>query len=254
MILKPIHPNEPVTEDGKKPSRVLIEVIQRIIAKIDGLVLSGGGSVWGAITGTLSSQTDLQAALDAKAAFSHTHTSAAVTDFAEATRDTIGAALVAGSNVTITVNDPGDTITIAATAGPLSTALEGLAGSAPDWTPYWSTGDVINYFRTTAFTRGLLDDGNAGSAKTTIGLFSGVATVTVPQGWFEWEETVAAIGVVPGDFVMLALAPTTDSDENSAETLDLVAMAATPGTDQITINITFSEPTSGPVLVNWMTL
>jgi hypothetical protein len=36
---------------------------------------------------------------------------------AERIRDVIGAALVAGTNVTLTVNDPGDTITIAASAG-----------------------------------------------------------------------------------------------------------------------------------------
>lgn len=41
---------------------------------------------------------------------------------AEAVRDTIGAALVAGSNVTITVNDGADTITIAATGGSSSGA------------------------------------------------------------------------------------------------------------------------------------
>lgn len=41
---------------------------------------SGGGSAaWGSITGTLSSQTDLQSALDGKAASSHTHTIADVT-------------------------------------------------------------------------------------------------------------------------------------------------------------------------------
>jgi len=39
----------------------------------------GGDSVWGSITGTLSDQTDLQAALDAKAASSHTHSIANVT-------------------------------------------------------------------------------------------------------------------------------------------------------------------------------
>ena len=40
----------------------------------------GGSSAWGGITGTLADQTDLQAALDAKAAASHTHVSADVTD------------------------------------------------------------------------------------------------------------------------------------------------------------------------------
>ena len=41
----------------------------------------GGGSVsWGGITGTLASQTDLQSALDAKAASSHNHVEADITD------------------------------------------------------------------------------------------------------------------------------------------------------------------------------
>jgi hypothetical protein len=40
----------------------------------------GGSSAWGGITGTLSDQTDLQTALDGKAASSHTHTIANVTN------------------------------------------------------------------------------------------------------------------------------------------------------------------------------
>ncbi len=42
----------------------------------------GGGTAWGAISGTLSDQTDLQTALDGKAASSHTHVKADITDFA----------------------------------------------------------------------------------------------------------------------------------------------------------------------------
>lgn len=40
----------------------------------------GDAAVWGNITGTLSNQTDLQSALDAKAASSHTHVEADITD------------------------------------------------------------------------------------------------------------------------------------------------------------------------------
>ena len=46
-------------------------------------VISGGGggsASWGTITGTLSNQTDLQSALDAKANTSHTHVEADITD------------------------------------------------------------------------------------------------------------------------------------------------------------------------------
>jgi hypothetical protein len=77
-------------------------------------------------------------ALSGKSATGHTHTASNVTDFnaaadarvvagitgkldtsaaPELIRDTIGTALVAGTNVTITVNDAGDTITIDASGG-----------------------------------------------------------------------------------------------------------------------------------------
>lgn len=41
----------------------------------------GGGAVWGGITGTLTDQADLAAALDGKSDDGHTHTAADVTDF-----------------------------------------------------------------------------------------------------------------------------------------------------------------------------
>lgn len=66
-------------------------------------------------THAISQITNLQTALDSKAAASHTHTSANVTDFAEAVRDTMGLALEAGSNVSLTVSDLTDKITIAST-------------------------------------------------------------------------------------------------------------------------------------------
>lgn len=47
---------------------------------VDYIAEQGGGGVWGAITGTLADQTDLQTALNAKAALSHTHTEAQVTN------------------------------------------------------------------------------------------------------------------------------------------------------------------------------
>ncbi|MGL4490736.1 MAG: DUF2793 domain-containing protein, partial [Rhizobiaceae bacterium] len=49
----------------------------------------GGGAAWGGITGTLASQTDLQTALDGKAAIAHTHVASNVTDFAESVDDRV---------------------------------------------------------------------------------------------------------------------------------------------------------------------
>lgn len=62
------------------------------------------------------SASTVEAALDEldseKAAASHTHSAANVTDFDEAARDAIGAAIVAGTGIDVTVNDGANTITI----------------------------------------------------------------------------------------------------------------------------------------------
>lgn len=93
----------------------------------------GGGGTWGSITGTLSDQTDLQAALDTKAAIGHTHvigdvtglqtaldgkaavghthTSSDITDFDEAAQDAVGNALSNAGDIEFTYNDAGDAIT-----------------------------------------------------------------------------------------------------------------------------------------------
>ena len=51
-----------------------------------------------------------------RAAVSHTHTASQVTDFSEAVDDRVGALLVAGTNITLTYNDPSNTLTITSTA------------------------------------------------------------------------------------------------------------------------------------------
>lgn len=66
-----------------------------------------------------SAVTGLDTALAGKAATVHSHVTSDVTGLDEQVRDVVGTALVAGSNVTITVDDPSDTITIAA-AGAVS--------------------------------------------------------------------------------------------------------------------------------------
>ncbi len=79
--------------------------------------LTDATAVWGSISGTLSNQTDLQNALNAKAASSHTHTTSDITGFGEAVDDEVASLLVAGANITITYNDAANTLTIASTSG-----------------------------------------------------------------------------------------------------------------------------------------
>lgn len=81
----------------------------------------GGGAAWGAITGTLSDQTDLQAALDAKAGDAYTivtESSAFTAD--PSTHDGLTRYIRAGGNVTFNSAEPytaGMVFNIRATAG-----------------------------------------------------------------------------------------------------------------------------------------
>lgn len=93
-----------------RPNRPAIEsLFQAISAAINTVTGGGGGGVWGAITGTLSSQTDLQTALNGKAASTHTHTLAAITDAgtaagkaAPASGDATATQVVLGSDTRLT--------------------------------------------------------------------------------------------------------------------------------------------------------
>lgn len=86
----------------------------------------GGGGTWGSITGTLSGQTDLQAALDARLTLSawYATTTDALDEGSinqyftnERTDDRLNALLVEGSGIDFTYNDALNTFTIAASGG-----------------------------------------------------------------------------------------------------------------------------------------
>ncbi len=160
----------PITAKGEQLFRKQLDAA---LDYVEGLGGGGGGgsSSWGSITGTLSSQTDLQTALNGKANTSHTHAQSEITG--------------------------------------LTTALAGIPAK-------------------------------------------GVATVTVPNNRLEWVETVTATGVVPADVVVPTIGAHVDADENDAEMLDVMALSATAGTDQITVTMAFATPTAGPIKISWM--
>lgn len=67
---------------------------------------------------------------DARTPTAHGHASSGITDFAEAVQDTVAAALVAGTNITVDYNDTAGTITLATTgAGAAVTSVDGLSGA-----------------------------------------------------------------------------------------------------------------------------
>ena len=79
-------------------------------------------------------------------------------------------------------------------------------------------------------------------------------TMTDPSGEFEHVQTLPAPGVLPAHGIFLALASTTDGDENCAEMVDLAALSGAAGSGSITISASFLAPVSGPLILNWSAL
>lgn len=83
------------------------------------------------------------------------------------------------------------------------------------------------------------------------GALAGLATVTVPVNALQHTQTVTATGVTGASIVIAVIAPHADSDENDAEFLDVAALSASPGADEITFDLSFLTPTQGPIKLNW---
>lgn len=86
------------------------------------------------------------------------------------------------------------------------------------------------------------------------GGLAGTATVTVPNGRYEWTETVAATGVTGSSKIIASIAAAADVDENTAEMLSINALSGTGGTNTIEFNMAFAEPTAGAIKINWSAL
>jgi hypothetical protein len=83
------------------------------------------------------------------------------------------------------------------------------------------------------------------------GGLAGQVILTVPNNSTSAEATLNATGVTPSSIVMIGLAPHTDADENAVDLIDLLSVAATPGTDEITVIASFATPHAGPIRFNW---
>jgi len=125
------------------------------------VVVGGGGSTaWDDITGKPttfppaththpeSDITNLVSDLAGKAPTVHSHTASAVTDFAEAVDDRVGALLVAGTNVTLNYNDAAGSLTINASGGGGSGTVTTVSVASANG----FTGTVANATTTPAIT------------------------------------------------------------------------------------------------------
>ncbi len=144
---------------------------------------ASGGATWGGITGTLSAQTDLQNALDAKAPLA----SPALTGTPTAPTAT------AGTNTT-QIASTAFVQASAATKQPLDanlTALSGLAGVA-DRLPYFTGAGALSLATLTALARDLLDDTTQSGMQSTLGLVKQTSATDATAGAL---MTVGAFGL-----------------------------------------------------------
>lgn len=82
-------------------------------------------------------------------------------------------------------------------------------------------------------------------------ILKGTGTVTVPNWSYDFTGTISAVGVAPSDVIFVGLGAFTDEDENDPSLLNIAAMSAVAGTDEITVNLAFLTPTSGLIRLNW---
>lgn len=80
----------------------------------------------------------------------------------------------------------------------------------------------------------------------------GQIVVTVPALAYEHEQTVSAVGITSGMKIIASIGPHGDADENHETMIDVTALAAEAGADQITLRAGFGEPTSGAIRINYM--
>ena len=79
---------------------------------------------------------------------------------------------------------------------------------------------------------------------------AGEATINVVNE-FQQIQTVAAVGMTATKKVVVSSAAYADTEENDAEMLGIEAVSAFPGTDTLTIVVSFTTVTNGPVKFNW---
>lgn len=109
--------------DGKAPTihtHIIADVtgLQTALNDLATLIAGKAPTVHTHVIGdVVGLDTQLDTLFSTKANTAHAHVAADITDFSEAVDDRVAALLVAGSNISLTYNDAGNTLTIASTGG-----------------------------------------------------------------------------------------------------------------------------------------
>lgn len=262
-----------------------------------------GGAAWGAITGTLANQTDLNNALTAKANTSSLATVATSGAYNDLTgRPTLGSAAAenvgafdaagtASSAVSTHVALPDPHTQYALQADLASVAITGAYASLSGLPTlfdgvYSSLANIPATFPPSAHKVSHQDGGSdelaLDASQTTTGTFamarlaSGTptgskfvrddgtlavpaggsfaatqATVTLPYSSCTHSVNVVDATVTPASKIVLSLAGVPETDTNSGDAVDLIAMQAVPGSGAFTFQASFLTPAGGPLTINY---
>jgi hypothetical protein len=146
----------------------------------------------------------------------HTHVVSDVTDFAETVRDIVGTMLVAGTNMTINVDDGADTITLISAGGlggggdmfkadnllglannAVARANLGLGTASVENAGFFATAVhnhvIADVTDISAFAATILDDVNAAAVRTTLGLGTAATTASGDYATASHTHVVADI-------------------------------------------------------------
>ena len=193
----------------------------------------GGGNSWGSITGTLSSQTDLQSALNAKQ-----------DDLVSGTSiKTINGASILGSG-DLVVSGGGSVDSVNGLTGVVVLDKSDIGLSNVD-----NTSDIDMPISTA--TQTALD------LKANISSLPIMATaqIDIPRtqgGRFEHYQVITDANVSPSSKISISLSSMGDNDENQAEFIDLLALTATAGTGNFTAIASFQTKTAGIINLNYI--
>lgn len=94
--------------------------------------------------------------------------------------------------------------------------------------------------------------GSGGSPGPTYTPIKGSAVLTVPAMSTEIEQSVSIPGVSSSMVAMFSLGAHSDADENHESMLSVIGQRATTASGSVAFYMQFAEPTSGPVLINYV--
>ena len=183
---------------------------------------------------------------DGAATASHTHTAAAITDFAEAVDDRVAGLLVAGSNITLTYNDAGNALTIASTAGGSGTVTSvGVSGGTTGLTasggPVTGSG-TITLAGTLAVANGGTGATTASGARTAFGLGTAATAASTDFAAAAHTHTASAIS----DSTAAGRALLTAADAAAQRTaLSLATVSSTGSAADLAGNLAVARLNSG---------